>query len=309
MNSLRVALQDYLSMRRGLGFKLQKDGKCLLKFVTFLEQQNAPYITTRLGLEWAQQTVSTSGWQWQRLRMVRGFAKYRSATDSRTEIPPSTLLPRLRHRARPYIYTEDEIQRLLDAVIKRKFRNHFNAKTYYCLLGLLAVAGLRSGEAIRLKCEDVDLINGVLVIRGTKFGKSRLVPLHPSTQKVLRDYQKRRESYLAGRPVAHFFISGRGTPILQSEIYRIFNSLSVQIGLRHPSAKGGPRPHDFRHRFAVHTLLRWYRSGLEIEPRLPLLSTFLGHVCITSTYWYLTANPELMGLAVKRLERRWGEKP
>jgi integrase len=241
--------------------------------------------------------------------MVRGFAKYRSATDSRTEIPPSTLLPRLRHRARPYIYTEDEIQRLLDAVIKRKFRNHFNAKTYYCLLGLLAVAGLRSGEAIRLKCEDVDLINGVLVIRGTKFGKSRLVPLHPSTQKVLRDYQKRRESYLAGRPVAHFFISGRGTPILQSEIYRIFNSLSVQIGLRHPSAKGGPRPHDFRHRFAVHTLLRWYRSGLEIEPRLPLLSTFLGHVCITSTYWYLTANPELMGLAVKRLERRWGEKP
>lgn len=264
MNSLRVALQDYLSMRRGLGFKLQKDGKCLLKFVTFLEQQNAPYITTRLGLEWAQQTVSTSGWQWQRLRMVRGFAKYRSATDSRTEIPPSTLLPRLRHRARPYIYTEDEIQRLLDAVIKRKFRNHFNAKTYYCLLGLLAVAGLRSGEAIRLKCEDVDLINGVLVIRGTKFGKSRLVPLHPSTQKVLRDYQKRRESYLAGRPVAHFFISGRGTPILQSEIYRIFNSLSVQIGLRHPSAKGGPRPHDFRHRFAVHTLLRWYRCSKRI---------------------------------------------
>jgi integrase len=246
MNSLRAALQDYLNMRRGLGFKLQKDGKCLLKFVRFLEQQNAAYITTRLSLEWAQQTVSASGWQWERLRMVRGFAKYRSAADSRTEIPPSTLLPRLRRRARPYIYTEDEIQRLLDAVIKRKFRNDFNAQTYYCLLGLLAVAGLRSGEAIRLKCEDVDLINGVLVIRGTKFGKSRLVPLHPSTQKVLRDYQKRRESYLAGRPVAYFFISGRGTPILQSEIYRIFNSLSVQIGLRRPSAKGGPRPHDFR---------------------------------------------------------------
>jgi integrase len=309
MNSLRLALQDYLSMRRSLGFKLQKDGKCLLKFVTFLEQQNAPYITTRLSLEWAQQTVSAAGNQWEWLRMVRGFAKYRSAADSRTEIPPSTLLPRLRHRARPYIYTKDEIQHLLRAALNRKSRNDFNTHTQYCLLGLLAVAGLRSGEAIRLKCEDVDLINGVLTIRGTKFGKSRLVPLHPTTQKVLSDYKKRRDDYLAGRPAAHFFISSRGTPLLQCEIYRIFNGLSVQLGLRDPSASRGPRLHDFRHRFAVHTLLLWYRSGLEIEPRLPLLSTFLGHVCIANTYWYLSAYPELMGLAVKRLERRWEEKP
>lgn len=309
MNSLREALQDYLSMRRGLGFKLQKDGNCLLKFVTFMEQQNAPYIATSLALEWARQTVSAGANQWERLRMVRGFAKYRSAADSRTEIPPPTLLPRLRHRARPYLYTEDEIQRLLEAALNFKFRNDLKNHTYYCLFGLLAVSGLRSGEAIRLKCEDADLINGVLTIRGTKFGKSRLVPLHPTSQKMLSDYKKRRNDYLAGRPASHFFISDRGTPLFHADIHRIFNRISVLIGLRDPSASRGPRLLDFRHRFAVHTLLLWYRSGTEIEPRLPLLSTFLGHVCIANTYWYFSACPELMGLAVKRLERRWEEKP
>ena len=304
MTSLRKALQEYLDLRRSLGFKLQREGKRLLNFVTFMENRNAGYITVPLAVEWAQQTLSDGSEQWNRLTMVRGFAKYQSAADSRTEIPPRTLLPRLRSRARPYLYTEDEIQRLLKAARNLRFANDLKTHTHYCLFGLLAVSGLRIGEAIKLKSEDVDLINGVLTIRGTKFGKSRLVPLHPTTQKVLSDYRRHRDCYLGGRSAVYFFISLRGTHLFHTDIYNIFNALSVQLGLRDPSASHGPRLHDFRHRFAVQTLLRWYRSGEEVEPRLHLLATFLGHVCIANTYWYLSACPELMELAVKRLERR-----
>jgi integrase len=196
----------------------------------------------------------------------------------------------------------------LKATQNLKCANELKAQTYYCLFGLLAVSGLRIGEAIRLKCEDVDLTEGVLTILRSKFGKSRIVPLHPTTQKVLSDYKERRDCFLAGRHAQHFFISGRGTALRHGGIYSAFNSLSVQVGLRDPSASRGPRLHDFRHRFAVQTLLRWYRSGEEIEPRLPLLATYLGHVCIANTYTYLTLSPELMGQVVKRLEGRWEAK-
>jgi integrase/recombinase XerD len=305
MKRLRQALHDYLGMRRSLGFKLQRDGTRLSNFVSFLEQRGAAYITTRLALKWAQQTLSAGSEQRNRLMGVRGFARYRGGADPRTEIPPLDLLPPRRQGVRPYLYTEDDIQRLLKATRKLNCRTELKAHTYYCLFGLLAVSGLRIGEAIRLKCEDVGLTEGVLTIVRSKFGKSRLVPLHPTTRTVLSDYKERRDRYLAGRPADHFFISGRGTPLRHHDIYSVFNSLSVQVGLRDPSASRGPRLHDFRHRFAVETLLRWYRSGGEIEPHLPQLATFLGHVCIANTYTYLTQCPELMGEVVKRLEGRW----
>jgi integrase/recombinase XerD len=173
---------------------------------------------------------------------------------------------------------------------------------------LLVVSGLRISEAIGLKLEDVDLSEGLLTVRGAKLGKSRLVPLHASTRQVLADYKSRRDDFLAGRPASYFFISQRGNHLDSGNVHRTFYQLSRQIGLRDPDSSSGPRLHDFRHRFAVETLLRWYRAGEDVERRLPVLSTYLGHVNVSDTYWYLTACPELMGLAIKRLERRWEEQ-
>jgi integrase/recombinase XerD len=306
MNTLREAVEGYLSMRRGLGFKLRCDGQRLLDFVSFLEERGATYITASLALEWAQQPSSAQPVTWaQRLRYVRGFARYRSAVDPRTEIPPSELLPCRPGRVRPYLYTEEEIERLLAAALNLPPAAGFRRWVYHCLLGLLVVSGMRIGEAIRLKLEDVDLSEGVLTIRGTKFGKSRLIPLHVSTQQILADYKVRRDDFLAGHPALYFFVNQRGNHLDIGDVHRTFYKLSRQVGLRGPDSSKGPRLHDFRHRFAVQTLLQWYRAGEDVECRLPILSTYLGHVHVSDTYWYLTACPELMGLAVKRLERRW----
>lgn len=306
MIPLRDAVADYLALRRSLGFTLRHAGIGLMDFVAFLEQQGAPFITTALALAWAQRPASARPAEWaRRLSYVRGFARYRSATDARTEIPPWGLLPHRPARARPYLYTDAEIQRLLDAALQLAPAGGLRARTYHALLGLLAVTGIRIGEALRLTREDVDLRAGVLTVRGTKFGTSRLVPLHPSTQQVLAAYQAQRDACLARRPVVAFFVSSRATRLDGAEVRRTFYTLSRQIGLRAPGAHHGPRLHDFRHRFAVQTLVQWYRAGQEVGPRLPILSTYLGHVRVRDTYWYLTACPELMGLAVQRLEQRW----
>jgi integrase len=309
MNTLREAVEDYLTMRRGLGFKLRCDGQRLLDFVSFLEERGAISITTALALEWAQQPSSAQPVTWaQRLSFVRGFARYRSATDPQTEIPPPNLLPCRPERVQPYLYADREIQQLLEAALKLPPADGLRRWIYHALLGLLAVSGLRISEAIGLKLEDVDLSEGLLTVRGAKLGKSRLVPLHASTRQVLADYKSRRDDFLAGRPASYFFISRRGNHLDTGDVHRTFYLLSRQIGLRDPDSSSGPRLHDFRHRFAVETLLRWYRAGEDVERRLPVLSTYLGHVHVSDTYWYLTACPELMGLAVRRLERRWEEQ-
>jgi integrase len=297
---------EYLALRRGLGFTLRNAGIGLVDFVSFLEQQGAAFITMALALEWAQQPSSARPAEWaRRLSDVRGFARYRSATDARTEIPPWGLLPHRPERARPYLYTDAEIQQLLEAALHLAPAGGLRPWTYHALLGLLAVTGLRISEALGLTLEDVDLRTGVLTVRGTKFGKSRFVPLHASTQQVLAAYTVRREDFLAGRRAVAFFVSRRGTRLESAEVRRTFYLLSRQIGLRDLGASRGPRLHDFRHRFAVQTLVQWYRAGAEVGPRLPILSTYLGHVRVSDTYWYLTACPELMGLAVQRLEQRW----
>jgi len=309
MNTLREAVEDYLTMRRGLGFKLRCDGPGLLDFVSFLEERGSASITTALALEWAQQPSSAQPITWaQRLSYVRGFARYRSATDPQTEIPSSKLLPYRPERARPYLYTDQEIQQLLEAALKLPPADGLRRWVYHALLGLLAVSGLRISEAVGLKLEDVDLSEGILTVRGAKLGKSRLAPLHASTRQVLANYKSRRDDFLVGRLASHFFISQRSNRLDIGGVRRTFRLLSRQIGLRDPDSGNGPRLHDFRHRFAVEILLRWYRAGEDVEHRLPVLSTYLGHVRVSDTYWYLTACPELMGLAVKRLERRWEEQ-
>ncbi|HEU5413494.1 MAG TPA: tyrosine-type recombinase/integrase [Candidatus Angelobacter sp.] len=302
MRTLRQAVDDYLTLRRGLGFKLQAEGVRLLDFVSFLKKKKVTHITTRVALEWAQQAGGRQGPRI-RLRMVRIFAKYLAAFDVRTEVPPENLLPVKRMRRRPYIYSDKEVRRLLEAAWSCE--NDRPRGTYYCLFGLLIVSGMRIGEALRLQVKDVDLQNGILTVRDTKFSQSRLVPLHSSTVDELKKYKKQRDKLLGEQSSPHFFITPTGTPLYHQRVYCAFRLLLVQVGLWHGTAGGGPRLHDFRHRFAVRTLIDWYRSGGNVECRLPSLSTYLGHVSVDSTYWYLTEYPELMRLAVKRLEVRW----
>jgi len=222
----------------------------------------------------------------------------------------ATLQP---NRARPYLYSDEEIRRLLSAALKipcHYERSGLRPWLYHCLFGLLSVTGLRLGEVCNLELDDVDLDAALLTIRGAKFGKTRLVPLHVTTCDVLADYIERRQQHWAGRPVsAYLFVSNRGTQLDAADIHRTFYALSRQIGLRGPSDRHGPRLHDFRHRFATNTLVRWYRANQDPERLLPILSAYLGHVHVADTQWYLSASPELMHEAMRRLERRWEDRP
>lgn len=311
MTTLRSAVHEYLALRRGLGFKLHDAGTALLKFVAFMDQHRASYITSRLALAWAQQSRTVQPTEWaRRLSVVRGFARHCSATDPRTEIPPDGVLPYRPRRARPYLYSDEEIRKLLRAALTQPARDGLRPWTYHGLFGLLSVSGLRLGEARNLQLQDVDLGAAVLTIRGAKFGKSRLVPLHRSTRSILANYLARRHRCWATRPVSSYvFVSSRGNRLDVGTIHRMFYVVSRQIGLRGPSDSHGPRLHDLRHRFAVKALLRWYRAGEDAERHLPVLSAYLGHVHVSDTYWYLSAWPELMHEAMRRLERRWEDRP
>ena len=307
MSSLRSALEQYVTMRRGLGFKFQQQQKRLTGFVTFMEDRGAAVITSKLAVEWALQPPDRRPSQALRLIDVRGFARHLRSTESRTEVPPAGLVPGP-SRAKPYLYTETELRELLTAALALPPADGLRRWTYHGLFGLLAVTGLRISEALALQRDDVDLREGILTIRGTKFGKSRLVPLHPSTQRILMRYAKLRDAHLDPPRSPYFFVAERGGQLLLQYVHRVFWRLSRQIGLRSPSDHTGPRLHDFRHRFAVQTLLAWYRTGQDVEILLPVLSTYLGHTCVRDTYWYLSACPELMGQAARRLEKHWGGK-
>jgi integrase/recombinase XerD len=306
MNHLRKAVRDYLTMRRGLGFKLVKHETGLRDFVSFLGRKRSSRITVNLALEWATQDANHKPYEWAaRLSIVRGFTRHWSATDPSTEVPPLGLLPYRPPRAQPYFYSDNEIRRLLEAARTRPSIDPLRPWTYYCLFGVLAVTGLRLSEALNLRNEDIDWSERILTIRGSKFGKCRLVPLHPSTCKVLADYAKRRDRRFGTRSGEAFLINKNGNRLDKGEVHRAFYTLAQQIGLRAVDSSRGPRLHDFRHRFAVQTLLRWYRSGEDPKRRLPILSTYLGHAHVTDTYWYLTGTPELLGAAGQKLEKRW----
>lgn len=314
MNSLRQAVDEYLDMRRHLGFQLREAGKALPDFVAFMEQHHAPYITQTLALAWAQQPASAQPAHWaRRLSYVRGFARYRRASDPRTQIPAPGVLPFQPKRARPYLYSNQEIEALLDAARHMPHRYQSGALlpwVYYGLFGLLSVTGLRLGEALNLELDDVDLPAAVLTVRGAKFGKTRLVPLHASTCQVLAEYIARRQRHWAERPVSSYlFVSSWGNRLDGGQVHRAFYRLSRQIGLRGASDRRGPRLHDLRHRFATNTLVHWYRCDQDPTRRLPLLSAYLGHVHVADTQWYLEASPELMREAMYRLEQCWEDRP
>ena len=308
MSPLRSSLCQYITMRRGLGHKFECQERRLTDFVTYMEGCGATVITYQLALKWATQPPDRHASWALRLCDVRGFARHLVNIEPRTEVPPVKALPALR-RAKPYLYTDDEIQRLLAAALDLQPADGLRRWTFHCLFGLLAVTGLRVGEALRLQRDDADLQQGVLIIRGTKFGKSRLVPIHSTTKAVLLQYVARRDEHPDRRSSPYFFVTERGRPLLFQYVYPTFWKLSRKIGLRGPTDRTGPRLHDLRHRFAVQALLGWYRAGEDVARLLPILSTYLGHSCVRDTYWYLTACPELMGHAARMLQARWESLP
>lgn len=307
MTPLAKAVDDYLGLRRRLGYKLRDPGTYLRHFVAWLEGQGASHITTELALRWAVQPANAQPAHWaNRLRAVRLFAQHHSASDPCSEVPPLGLLPYRFRRKLPHIYSVTEIRRLMAATRGLHSTTGLRPWTYSTLLGLLAVTGLRISEALGLNQDDVDLRQGVLTIRSTKFNKTRLVPIHPTTREALRRYARRRERVFPRPKTPSFFVSEWHTRLEQSCVSRTFYKLSRWVGLRGPTDHHGPRLHDFRHAFAVRTVLRWYRKGVDVDPRMPVLSTYLGHGHVSDTYWYLSAVPELLRLAATRLERSRG---
>lgn len=307
MTVLRDAVADYLTIRRALGFKLREHEWALARFVSFLERVGAATITTELALQWASDTRGTEGWKAARLSMVRGFAIYLRTIEPATEIPPTGLFAHRKRYAIPYLYSEEDISRLLAAAAA--LTPDRRAMLHGTLIGLLAVTGMRISEALGLDCDDVDLDAGVLTIRNTKFGKSRQPPLHQSTVEALTTYERHRAGLRPCPWTQSFFVSARGNRPDKSNVERVFRKLCRHAGLEGPRGSPRPRLHDFRHRFAVQTLLDWHRAGADVQPRLLWLSTYLGHVEPSDTYRYLTAAPKLLALAAKRLETTLGDLP
>lgn len=309
VSTLRKSMEEYLTMRRSMGFKLHEAGQRLEGFVSFMERRRLSHINASLALTWAKKPPSVQPVIWaQRLGVVRDFARYLSAFDPHTEIPPDGLLPHRYHRRAPHLYTNEETRKILAAAVALPPPWGLRRWTYFTLIGFLSVTGLRPGEAVNLELEDVDLKECVLTVRESKHGKSRLVPIHSTTRDVLADYLRRRELCLAGRPEPRLFLTSQGKPLSGDMISHTFTALTRKIGLR-DSTKHAPRLIDYRHLFAVTTLLRLDRSGKDPEHWLPVLSTFLGHQWVKDTYWYVEQNPELMKQAMKRLERRWKDVP
>lgn len=295
--------EDYLRLRRALGFKLERAGRLLPQLVAFLETAGAATITSDAAIAWARlpQRAHPNHWA-QRLAIARGFARYLQTIDPATEVPPPGVFPTHRHRPAPYLWSQDEICRLIEGA--RALRSPLRAATHAALFGLLATSGVRIGEAIGLERADVDLGAGVVTIREAKLDRARLVPLHPSTTEALRRYAAERDQ-LCPRPRSDaFFLSGAGTALDRSGVGKTFRTITTAIGVR--TATVHPRVHDLRHSFAVDTLIRWYRCGVDVEERIGALSVYLGHVSPADTYWYLSASPQLMALAADRLHVRYG---
>jgi len=301
VSALAGHLEDYLRMRRALGFELGRHGQTLPGFVACLEAAGASTVTVDLAVAWArlpEQRIKPLTACF-RLSAVRGFARYLHAIDPANQIPPSGLLAVPRQRPAPYLYAPGELARLLQAT--RRLRPPLRAATHRTLIGLLAATGMRLGEALALTRDDVDLADGVITIRHAKFDRMRLVPLHPSVTAALRGYTSARGRLCPAPRTDRFFVSATGCALRREEADHVFRVITGLIGLRTGTVR--PRIHDLRHSFAVRTLIDGQREGADVSALLPVLSTYLGHVEPANTYWYLSAVPELMQLAATRLEQ------
>lgn len=303
MSGLQAHVKEYLRLRRALGFKLKEEGRLLGQFAAYLEAAGVETVSTELAVRWARLPVGVHPNHWsKRLRVARGFAAYLQTLDPRTEIPPPDIFPHRRQRATPYMFSEQDICCLMSET--RRLRNPMRAASYEALFGLLAVSGMRIGEALGLEREDVDLDAGVITIRKAKGDRERLVPLHPTSSDALCRYASARDRLCPTPRSRAFFLSSTGTPVLAVGLGATFREITTRIGVRTEAVH--PRIHDLRHRFAVQTLIDWQRLGVNVDECMPTLSTYLGHVSPSDTYSYLSASPELMALAADRLANRFG---
>jgi integrase len=309
MSPLGQALADYLRIRRALGFKLERAERLLAQFIAYLHDHNAEVPTIEDALAWATSpTDATPRWWAHRLSTVRGFAVYLHALDPRVEVPPPGLLRSGPHRQTPYLYSQADIAALVDAA--GTLARPLGAATYQTLIGLLAVTGMRVGEAIALDRDDLDADHdGLLTVRDSKFGKSRLLPLHPTTVAALRDYLKMRDELLPAPVSPALLLSTAGTRLGYNNVWRTFHRLVHQAGITARSPSCQPRIHDLRHSFAVRTMLDWYACSADVQALLPRLSTYLGHADPKHTYWYLQAAPELLALAAQRVDAHRAGRP
>lgn len=304
MSAFSMELDWYLSVRRGLGFDLRADERILRRFVSFAQKKDASHITPALFLQWQgangrARPRTQAGY----LRAVRQFAAWLHSLDPQHELLPRHLVPCRPHRPRPYIYSREEIRRIVEAAAELPSVNGIRALTCAALFGLIAVTGLRVSEAISLNVDDVDLDAGVLTVRRGKFGKARLLPISDGTAAHLAAYAKERDRLLGHRPDA-FFVADRGGRLTDCGARYNFATICQNIGLRQATRFGrhgrGPRIHDLRHSFAVHTLMGWYRTGKDPAREMIKLTTYLGHASPANTYWYIEAVPELLELASAR---------
>lgn len=300
MSALRDVAEDYLRMRRALGYKLEIHGLHLDSFISYLEDAHAETVTIENALAWATSAGKDPAYWAGRLSVVRQFARHLQTIDPACEVPPARLLPYRHRRAIPYLYEPEEITALMHAA--GALEPPLLAANYQTLIGLLSVTGLRLGEAIRLDRGDVDARHRLLRIIDSKFGKSREVVLHDSTMHALSEYGRLRDRRFPEPRCEAFLVSLRGTRLRRNCIHHMFARLVQVAGLKPRSSRCRPRLHDLRHAYAVRTLLEWYRDGVDVQARLPLLSTYMGHVNPASTFWYLTAAPELLQLVAARLD-------
>lgn len=304
MKSLQAHLTDYVAARRALGTRLEEPAKTLRNFIQFLARRKARFITIQLALEWSQQSQGVQRATWARkLSMIRQFARWMSAIEPRHQVPPHRLLDVRHRRSKPHIYSDNEINQLMVQAAQLRSSKGMNALTLETLIGLLASTGLRPGEAAALENGDVDLQTQVLIIRESKFGKSRQVPIHVSTAAALKHYARQRDRIFLHPISSSFFVSDRGTALDLGTVRRWLCKISRACGLRKKSTGKrdgrGPRLQDLRHTFATKRLVEWYQAGCNVALQMPKLSTYLGHSSVTCTYWYIEAVPELLQLATE----------
>lgn len=302
-STMRSKVEGYLRERRGAGFALKIEGRQLAWFARFADESGyrGP-LTVELASRWANtnrhgRTLTAA----RRIEVLRGFARYSLTFDAATEIPPSRLFGPTHRRLTPHIYTEQDIRSLLAAAADLFPPGGLRGITCATIFGLIAATGLRISEATGLKRSDVDCQRHLLHIRQGKFGKSRLVPLHPSVTRTLQRYASRRDCNPLTATSDAFFAFDYARPASTRSLQHAFRLLRRQIKWRARGAHSAPRIHDLRHTFVSRRLERWYREGVDIEQNLLALSTYIGHAKVTDTYWYLTATPQLMTIAVRRL--------
>jgi len=305
--SMILLVEDYLAKRRQMGFALKIQGYQLKRFARFADDigHRGP-ITLELAVRWAKSNATNSKTSAARISALRPFTKYLAQFEPATEIPPNHLFGRIRRRQVPHVYTAQEIQSLMDAAMQLPPACGLRPSTYETLIGLLASTGLRISEALCLTTKDVNLQESLITVRQTKFNKTRLVPLHPTTTQALRQYNHLRNEKVPAPSFDSFFMSQNGRCLRQDTVQHQFRTLCNLLDLRSRGEYPAPRIQDLRHTFITHCLLRWYREGIPIDKYILSLSTYVGHVEVSYTYWYLTGIPELMRLATRRFEQHFG---